>query len=123
MSLADALAEHFGDENKAVHALGAVFMVVRLSMKPDEYRQVQEALPEAEAWIKRAMSGSMARTGEILALQSPETVRRRLDQIGLNDREIERLAEDVHGVLEQILGTETFEHLVTRVPLLSTAKR
>lgn len=119
MDLVAELNEHIGDEDRTINALGIVFMDVRLSMKPEDYRTIRGALPESEVWVKRALSGSAARTGEMLALQSADFVRSRLVKIGLDDRQIEQLVEGVHRVLEPILGTSAFQALVAKMPLLS----
>lgn len=119
MSLNERVEQELGiTSERATQALGALFLAVRMAADAETFDAVAAAFPGVWGWIKAAPSPHGGRTGEMLALTSPETIRRNLATLELNDAQIDRLTRLAGEVLRTALPAETFERISQRLPIL-----
>ena len=118
MDLRSSVISEFGvDENTASKALGALFTAVRMAMDTRTFGSVAVAFPAASIWMREApvMTG---RTGEMLALATPETLHRSLVALGFDDHQVSRLGQLVGNELKTHLSSDTYDRLTKKLPLL-----
>jgi hypothetical protein len=108
------------DPAQAERGLGAVFMSIRMAAEPATFARITVAFPDADTWM-RAIELSSGRTGEILALASPQALRRQLKLAGFSEKHVRQLGPTVGQALQAALPPETFDQVVTRIPLLKGA--
>jgi hypothetical protein len=121
VDLPDVVARQLGiDVAQAERGLSAVFLSIRMAVDPATFGQVSEAFPNAETWMRGIELGG-TRTGEILALASPEALRRQLHLAGFSDKDMRHLGPIVGHALQAALSPDAFDRVVTNVPLLTGA--
>ncbi|MEE8134705.1 MAG: hypothetical protein V3T56_06585 [Gemmatimonadales bacterium] len=117
MDLRSSVIAEFGvDENTASKALGALFTSVRMAMDTGTFGSVAVAFPDASAWMREAPVVT-GRTGELLALATPETVRRSLIALGFDDDQVDGLGQLIGSELKEHLPADTYDLLTTKLPL------
>ena len=116
--LAQVVSEFDVDENLASKALGAVFTSVRMAMDTKTFAAVATAFPDVGTWMRDApVTGG--RTGEMLALATPRTLRRNLSQLGLAEPQIDRLGALAGKALRESIPAEVFERITVRLPMFA----
>ncbi len=118
MSLVSSVVAEFGvTEATASKALGAIFTSVRMAMDSATFGSVAVAFPDAANWMRDApvMTG---RTGEMLALATPDTLRQSLISLGFADEHVDRLGFMTGEELKEHLDTDTYQRLTAKLPLL-----
>ena len=118
MDLQSSVIAEFGvDENTACKALGGLFTSVRMAMDTRTFGSVAVAFPAASTWMREApvMTG---RTGEMLALATPETLHRSLVALGFDDDQVNRLGALVGSELKALLTPGTYDLVTKKLPLL-----
>lgn len=101
----------------AAKALGVVFTAVRMGVDPQTFGAVADAFPAANDWMRDTPVGG-GRTGEMLALASPETVRRSLGALGLDEGAIQTLGHLAGQAMAAALPEHVVQRITARFPLL-----
>jgi hypothetical protein len=110
------IAEFGVDENTASKALGAVFTSVRMAMDTRTFGSVAIAFPDAANWMREAPVVT-GRTGEMLALATPGTLRRSLLALGFSEDQVDRLGQMAGEALKEHLPIDTYDRLTAKLPL------
>src|SRR5437870_12267849 len=105
------------EAGKAGKGVGAILMALRMSLDPETFKAVKQALPNSESLMGRAlMSG--ARTGEMAALVGPTRLMAALAAAGYHKDDIPRLGRLVLEHLRPAIGTELLENFLQGAPAL-----
>ncbi len=118
MSLLDTVVSEFGvDQHTASKTLGVLFTSVRMAIDTAAFGAVSTAFPDSSSWMREApVTGG--RTGEMLALATPQTLRRSLTALGFADAQVDKLGSVVGQALKEATPSETYDRVVKRLPLL-----
>jgi hypothetical protein len=106
------------DERTATKALGAVFTSVRMAVDAAAFGMVASAFPDAGVWMHEAPVAG-GRTGEMLALATPATLRRSLKNLGLDDAKIDELGKLTGEALRDAIPADLLGRITARLPLLN----
>ena len=115
--LARVTSEFNVDEKTASKALGAIFTSVRMAMDTRTFGKVALTFPDAAAWMREApVTGG--RTGEMLALATPATLKRSLITLGFDESQVTKLGAMLGNTLREALPPEIHRRIAERLPLL-----
>jgi uncharacterized protein (DUF2267 family) len=118
MDLVQVVADELGiDRARVERGLSVLFMSMRMAVDPSTFAKVTAALPGADTWM-RGIELTSRRTGEIVALGSPEALERQLKIVGYNETEIRQLGQAVGKVLRELLPQDASDGIAAHVPLL-----
>ena len=118
MNLPREVATRFAlEERLASKALGTVFTSVRMAVDTKTFSTVATAFPDVGTWLRDAPA-SGGRTGEMLALATPATLRRSLATLGLSEQQIDTLGHLVGRALQESLPADVYSQITARLPLL-----
>ncbi len=118
MDLPQRVADDLGiDRSVAQQGVSALFMSIRMAVDPKTFAQISTALPNLEDWM-RGIQLAGGRTGEIIALGSPEALGRQLKLAGFNEQEAQRLGASVGKALGEVLPKKVFDTVAGRVKIL-----
>ena len=106
-----------GDEEKAKSVLGSLFTSVRMTIDTATFSKVAAAFPMLDDWMRGIPLGQ-GRTGEILALASPEALKKQLKQQGLSDAQMKQAGAAVGAAIRQAVPRDVTDKIVQRVPLV-----
>ncbi|HXV86090.1 MAG TPA: hypothetical protein VD793_05295 [Gemmatimonadales bacterium] len=107
-----------GDDQKARSVLGSVFTSVRMAVDTGTFSKVGRAFPHLDQWM-RGIQLAQGRTGEIIALAGPESLKRQLTQNGLTDTQMAQVGAAVGAAVRQALPPDVSDRILQRVPLLN----
>ncbi len=107
-----------GDQSKALAGLRPLFMVIKLATPRNTFAKIAEGVPDADPWAREAALGDAGRTGELLALITPDTLAQRMKTVGLCDTEIDRLGQDVGGFLAETVDAGVAEEIAELIPII-----
>ena len=118
MDLPQRVADELGiDRSVAQQGISALLMSIRMSVDPKTFDQISAALPNLEDWM-RGIQLAGGRTGEIVALGSPEALGRQLKLAGFNEQQALQLGASVGKALAEVLPKDVFEKVAGRVKFL-----
>jgi len=107
-----------GDDVKARSVLGSVFTSVRMAIDTLTFSKIGPAFPQVDEWM-RGIQLAQGRTGEIIALAGPESLKRQLSQNGLSDAQMRQVGSAVGAAVKTALPKDVSEKILQRVPLLA----
>ncbi|HEX9727748.1 MAG TPA: DUF2780 domain-containing protein [Gemmatimonadales bacterium] len=102
------------DQEDAVGALGALLTAVRFGVDAQTFEMLKDAIPQARSFLDNAAARS-ARTSEIVALTTPESLARRLRGAGHTDESIRKLGNIVREAVRKTVPPEAAERVVDAI--------
>ena len=119
MDLVQQITSDVGvEQGLAVEGLGTLFMAIRMGTDAKTFAGVLEAFPDLGKWMQRAPL-SARWTGEMLAMATPQAVRRILLNAGYKEDQVDRLCSIVGGSLKEHVRPKTYKLITEKLPILS----
>ena len=118
MDLVQQITSDVGVEQElAVEGLGTLFMAIRMGTDAKTFAGVLQAYPDLGQWMQRAPL-SARWTGEMLAMATPQAVRRILLNAGFADEQVAKLCSIVGSSLKQHVQPKTYDLITEKLPIL-----
>jgi hypothetical protein len=105
------------EQGLAVEGLGTLFMAIRMGTDAKTFAGVLEAYPDLGQWMQRAPL-SARWTGEMLAMATPQAVRRILMNAGYRDEQVTLLCAILGSSLKEHVDTKTYDLITEKLPTL-----